>query len=157
MNTAEKVALVVLTLILARWAAQFWLARLNQRNVLAHADAIPDAFKGTIDDATYAKSVQYTLAKSRLGQIEMAYDALVLALVLFSGLLPWGFGLLTGWLGTSAWVMAAFLFAAGLVLSLPGLPFEWYGQFRLEERFGFNTTTPKLGGRTASRDCSLPL
>lgn len=31
-----------------------------------------------------------------------------------------------------------------LVLSLPGLPFEWYAQFRLEERFGFNTTTPKL-------------
>jgi STE24 endopeptidase len=144
MNTAEKVTLVVLTFILARWAAQFWLARLNQRNVLAHADAIPDAFKGTLDDATYAKSVQYTLAKSRLGQIEMAYDALVLALVLFSGLLPWGFGLLTGWLGTSAWVMAAFLFAAGLLLSLPGLPFEWYGQFRLEERFGFNTTTAKL-------------
>ncbi|MDB6112542.1 MAG: Ste24 endopeptidase, partial [Pedosphaera sp.] len=48
------------------------------------------------------------------------------------------------WLGTSAWAMAAFLFAMGLVLSLPGLPFEYYGQFRLEERFGFNTTTPKL-------------
>ena len=144
MTTVETVSLVVLALILARWAAQFWLARLNQRNVLAHAEAIPDAFKGIIDDATYTKSVQYTLAKSRLGQIEMTYDSLILAIVLFSGLLPWGFGWLTGWLGTSAWVMAAFLFAMGLVLSLPGLPFEWYGQFRLEERFGFNTTTPKL-------------
>jgi STE24 endopeptidase len=29
-------------------------------------------------------------------------------------------------------------------LSLPGLPFEWHAQFRLEERFGFNTTTPGL-------------
>jgi STE24 endopeptidase len=28
-------------------------------------------------------------------------------------------------------------------MSLPGLPFDWYGQFRLEEKFGFNTTTPK--------------
>ncbi|MDB6111217.1 MAG: peptidase, partial [Pedosphaera sp.] len=138
MNTAATVTLVVLMLILARWAAQFWLARLNQRNVLAHAEAIPEAFNGIIDDATYAKSVQYTLAKSRLGQIEMTYDAVILAIVLFSGLLPWGFGLLTGWLGTSAWAMAAFLFAMGLVLSLPGLPFEYYGQFRLEERFGFN-------------------
>jgi hypothetical protein len=28
-------------------------------------------------------------------------------------------------------------------MSLPGLPFDWYGQFRLEEEFGFNTTTQK--------------
>jgi STE24 endopeptidase len=73
MNTAATVTLVVLILILARWAAQFWLARLNQKNVQAHAGAVPEAFKGIIDDATYAKSVQYTLAKSRLGQLEMTY------------------------------------------------------------------------------------
>ena len=31
-----------------------------------------------------------------------------------------------------------------MALSLPGLPLDWYDQFRLEERFGFNTTTQKL-------------
>src|SRR5439155_14753488 len=44
--------------------------------------------------------------------------------------------------GASAWAQAGFLFIVGVVLSLPGLPFDWYAQFRLEERFGFNTTTP---------------
>ena len=39
--------------------------------------------------------------------------------------------------------MAAFLFAAGTALSLPGLPADWFEQFRLEQKFGFNTTTPK--------------
>jgi STE24 endopeptidase len=39
--------------------------------------------------------------------------------------------------------MAAFLFAVGFGISMPGLPFDWYGQFRLEERFGFNTTTQR--------------
>ena len=38
----------------------------------------------------------------------------------------------------------AFLFVIGLALSLAGLPLDWYAQFRLEERFGFNTTTQKL-------------
>jgi STE24 endopeptidase len=33
---------------------------------------------------------------------------------------------------------------AGVLLAVPGLPFNWYAQFRLEERFGFNTTTVKL-------------
>jgi len=63
---------------------------------------------------------------------------------LFSGLLPRGFETCTQALGSSAWAMAAFLFATGMVLSLPGLPLEWYDQFRLEDRFGFNTTTQKL-------------
>ncbi len=40
--------------------------------------------------------------------------------------------------------MAAFLLVTGVALSLPGLPLDWYDQFRLEERFGFNTTTQKL-------------
>lgn len=144
MIKTSTVASIVLVLIFARLAVRLWLARLNQRNVLAHAHAIPDAFRGVIDEPTYARSIQYTLAQNRFGQLEMAYDALVLALVLFSGVLPWGFHLFTHWLGTSAWAMAAFLLAAGMALALPGLPFEWYDQFRLEERFGFNTTTPRL-------------
>jgi STE24 endopeptidase len=37
--------------------------------------------------------------------------------------------------------MAGFLFAAGLASSMVSLPFAWYAQFKLEERFGFNTTT----------------
>jgi STE24 endopeptidase len=144
MNYFSGVTLAVSILLVAKWAVQFWLDRLNKRNVLAHADAVPEAFKNSIDDATYAKSVQYTLAKSRFGEVEMTYDLVVLAAVLFSGVLPWAFRLFTGWLGVSAWAMAVFLFAVVLLLSLPGLPFEWYAQFRLEEHFGFNTTTPKL-------------
>jgi STE24 endopeptidase len=40
--------------------------------------------------------------------------------------------------------MAGFLFVTGVALSLPGLPLDWYSQFRLEQRFGFNTTTQRL-------------
>jgi STE24 endopeptidase len=40
--------------------------------------------------------------------------------------------------------MAAFLFSAGFAVSLPDWPFDWHAQFRLEQRFGFNTTTPKI-------------
>ena len=100
--------------------------------------------KGVVDEATYAKSVQYTLARARLDQVEVTWSTAVLLVVLFSTLLPWGFHAITHWLGGSAWAMAAFLLGTGIVLSLPGLPLDWYDQFRLEERFGFNTTTQKL-------------
>jgi len=135
---------IVLGLVLAKCAAQLWLDHLNRQYVLAHANAVPAAFKDIIDEPTYAKSMKYTPAKDRLSQIETSYDTVLLLLVLFSGVLPWGYRLFTSWLGPSVWANAAFLFTTGVGLALPGLPLEWYHQFRLEERFGFNTTTQKL-------------
>jgi STE24 endopeptidase len=131
-------------LILARWSAETGLAVLNRRSVLAHADQVPETYRELLDEATYARSVKYSLARIRFGLFEDAWSTAILLAILFSGLLPWGFRLFSASLGTSAWSMAAFLFATGLVLALPGLPLEWHEQFRLEARFGFNTTTRRL-------------
>jgi STE24 endopeptidase len=68
----------------------------------------------------------------------------ILIAVLFSSLLPWAFGRFSVSLGTSTLAMAGFLFLTGIALSVPGLPFAWYAQFKIEERFGFNTTTMKM-------------
>ncbi|MFO1487097.1 MAG: M48 family metallopeptidase [Verrucomicrobiota bacterium] len=130
-------------IIVARLAAELFLSQLNRRHVQAHADAVPEAFKAIVDPETYAKSVRYTLAKGRFGQITDTYNAVVLLLVLFSGLLPSSFQFLAERFGTSPWAAAGSLFVIGVMLSLPGLPFDWWEQFRLEDRFGFNTTTPK--------------
>ena len=142
--TFTWVSWVVAALIVLKWAAQAWLDRLNERHVLAHADAVPDAFKEVIDEPTYKKSVAYTTAKSRFEKVESAWHSAVLLLILFSGILPWLFHFFRNAWGSSAWSMAAFLFATGLLLSVPGLPFDYYSQFKLEERFGFNTTTLKV-------------
>src|SRR5437762_1626799 len=139
-----KISWIILLLILARWVIEFWLRKLNEQHVLAHARAVPAAFKESIDEETYAKSVRYTLARSRLSQMEASLGVVILALALFSGVLSWAFYTCTARFGQSAWVMAAFLFGTVLILSLPGLPLDWYAQFRLEERFGFSTTTQRL-------------
>jgi len=135
------VATLALALILARGVAQAGLELLNRRHVLAHADAVPAAFRDTLDAATYAKAVQYTLARNRLAVIELAWSTLILLVVLFSGVLPVAWAAWTRLAGESAWASAAGLFLGGIVLSIPGLPLDWWSQFRLEERFGFNTTT----------------
>ena len=135
---------ITLGLVFSRLAVELWLAFLNRRHVLAHAGEIPPAFRGVVDEPTYKKSVAYTLAKGRLGNLEGVWSTAVLLVVLFSGVLPWAFQLFARGLGPSAWAMAAFLFASGLAMSLPGWPFDWYAQFRLEEKFGFNKSTPKI-------------
>src|SRR5436190_1928107 len=96
-----------------------------------------------VDEATYHRSVEYTMAKSRFGDVATLFDAVLLLAILFSGVLPWAFGKFTGTFGTSVLAMADFLFATGVALSIVSLPFAWYAQFKLEDRFGFNTTTVK--------------
>jgi STE24 endopeptidase len=143
MNPGSLFAVIAFALILARTAAELWLSRLNQRHVQACAQEVPPAFRGIVDEKTYQRSAEYTLAKGRFGDVTNVFDALVLIAVLFSGLLPAAFGRFSAAFGTSTWAMAGFLFAVGVALSILELPFTWYAEFKLEERFGFNTITMK--------------
>jgi STE24 endopeptidase len=136
-------AIIALVLILAVVVAELWLSGLNQRHVRERANEVPSVFRGIIDAAMYRRSVGYTLAKSRFEDIVNVFDTVVLIALLFSGLLPWAFGRFSVTLGTSTLAMAGFLFLTGIALSIPGLPFAWYAQFKIEERFGFNTTSMK--------------
>src|SRR5204862_8367298 len=126
---------------LARAITELCLARLNERHVRTHADEVPHGFRAIIDEATYRRSVDYTLAKSRFGAVVTVFAAVLLIVVLFSGFLPWAFERCVAIFGTSIWPMAGFLFGTAVVLSIPALPFAWYAQFKLEGRFGFNTTS----------------
>src|SRR6266436_2161305 len=136
-------ASIALVLILARAITELWLSRLNQHHVRAHVNEVPPAFRGIIDEAIYRRSVEYTLAKSRFGDIADVFDVVVLIAVLFSGVLPWAFGRFSASFGSSILAIAGFFFVIGIALSIPELPFAWYAQFKLEERFGFNTTSIK--------------
>ncbi|HEV2452969.1 MAG TPA: M48 family metallopeptidase [Verrucomicrobiae bacterium] len=138
-----KVAWIVAGLILIRLAVELWLSALNRRHVLAHSGAIPPAFQGFIDKAVYDKSIAYTLARQRFGNIENLYSTILLVILIFSGVLPWAFKSFMHGAVNSAWKMAAFIFAIGLCLSVMALPLDWISQFRLEHKFGFNTSTQR--------------
>lgn len=144
MEPAEFIPGIAAGLILARLGADAILGLLNRRSVRAHAGAVPPALQSTMDAPTYAKSVEYTLARSKFGQVTDFWDTAILLLVLFSGVLPATFAAFRTAFGTAAWVDAAWMFAVGAGLSLSSLPFDGWEQFRLEQRFGFNTTTARL-------------
>lgn len=136
--------ILVIVLLLAKTATELVLDALNRKSVKANADAIPEAYRAVMDDATYRKSVGYTLEKNGFGMLETVYDAIWLAVILTSGLLPWLFGWLTGGLGMSVWGQAMVLFAMGIILGLPGLPLELWSTFKIEAQYGFNKMTPRL-------------
>lgn len=135
---------VVVGLVLAQTAMEAFLGWLNRGSVRAHAGTMPAVFRGVMDETTYARSAEYTLAKSRFGQVQSIWEVAVLLGVLSMGLLPASFAGIHRVLGTSAWVDALWVVLVGLGFSTASLPFDWWAQFRLEERFGFNTSTQGL-------------
>ena len=136
--------LTVIGLMVARLVAQLGLEALNRGEVRRCAGALPPALTGVMDETTFAKAADYTLAKSRFGALEMVYEAAVLAAVVFSGLLPVLWTRFNGLAPGAAWSGALFLVATMILLGLPGLPLAWWAQFRLEARFGFNQSTLRL-------------
>lgn len=135
----------IVALIALRLAAGLLLSALNRGEVRRHATAAPPAVAAIMDAPTYQKSVAYTLEKSRFGVVTEIFDTLVLVLVLFGGVLPALFAVVGSWGAPDAvWDDVLFILIAGLLLSVPSLPFEWWEQFRLEGKFGFNKSTAGL-------------
>jgi len=137
--------LTAFTVLLAlQLLAETWLDALNRKNVRAHANAAPEGVREVMDAETYAKSVRYTLAKSVFGEWQGWYDAAWLFAWLGLGLLPPLYHFFAGAFGASLPGQAAVLCVVGLVMALPGLPWSWAAQFKLEAKFGFNKSTLKL-------------
>ncbi len=135
----------VAALMVLRLVAELVLAALNRAEVRRNAAVRPPGVAAIMDEATYGKAVAYTLEKSRFGVVTGIFDTLVLALVVFGGVLPMLYSQVAGWGGPeSAWSRALFILIAGVLISIPSLPFEWWEQFRLEQKFGFNKSTAGL-------------
>ncbi|MFM1852467.1 MAG: hypothetical protein RIS54_2151 [Verrucomicrobiota bacterium] len=132
-------------LLILRLLAEWFLAALNRGEVRRNAGKAPPAVAAIMDEATYQKSVAYTLERSRFGQLSEFFDTLVLLLVLFGGILPALYDTVVAWGAADAvWTRAAYVLIVGILLSIPGLPFDWWSQFRLEAKYGFNKSTPGL-------------
>lgn len=140
---SEPVTVVTIFIILlvTKTVAELLLLMVNRRNVLANAGSVPPVYADVVDAQTYKRSVEYTLAKQRVGLWEMLYDAVILGLVVGTGFLGWLYGAFSGFLGDGVWAQGVVFVLVLAVLSLPALPWDWYGTFRLEERFGFNKST----------------
>ena len=123
---------------------KFWLSSRQIRHVALHRSAVPAAFSKTISLDAHQKAADYTLAKARLGLLEMALGTVVLlGWTLLGGLSALN-EVLVQWLGNGMTQQLVLLLSFVLVSGLIELPMSWYQTFVLEDRFGFNKTTLKL-------------
>ncbi|MFM9879873.1 MAG: M48 family metallopeptidase [Burkholderiaceae bacterium] len=123
---------------------RLWLSSRQIRHVARHRSQVPAAFAHTITLAAHQKAADYTLAKSRLGVLELAFATLLLLGWTLLGGLNFLNQALLGWLGAGMLQQLALLGAFALIGGLLDLPFSLHQTFVLEARFGFNKTTPRL-------------
>lgn len=132
---------IVMIAILAKLIVQWGLNALNLKKAQSGLGQIPESLLGLTSPEDYQKSSTYTIAKLRFSQFETIFDHGFLILVLISGVLPQAWNALAQRLGTGAWAQAWTLLMVTFALGMVSLPWEWWQQFRLEARFGFNRST----------------
>lgn len=125
-------------------AFTYWLRHINLRHLKQYGSVVPEGFEGSIDADKLRTSTAYTFDSSRLGLWESLFDNGLLILFLFCGLIVLYDRLVMGF-GTG-FIVSAILYFLLLTWAetLLGIPFDLYGTFRIEARYGFNTTTPGL-------------
>jgi STE24 endopeptidase len=129
----------VLTLVL-----RYWLASRHIRHVLRHRERVPDEFAEKIPLEAHRKAADYTVAKTRYGLLHAIWSGIVLiGFTLMGGLQALSTALLhVAGPGMAHQILLIVAFAA--ISGVLDLPFGYYFQFVLEQRFGFNKMTPGL-------------
>ncbi len=109
-----------------------------------YGTVIPPEFEGYVDKELLKKVMDYTVEHTRFGFIGSVFNNLVLVIFIFGGLLD----IYDTWVSSLGWpfVISGLLFF--LILSYAGMflsiPFSLYSTFKIENKYGFNTMTPKL-------------
>jgi STE24 endopeptidase len=132
------VSFIILTLLV-----RFWLASRHIRHVLAHRSAVPAEFAEKIPLAAHQKAADYTVARTRFGLLTLMVNTLVLVGFTLLGGLQWLSLQIFQLTGPGMLYQLALLAAFALISGVIDVPFDYYKQFKLEQRFGFN----KMGKR----------
>lgn len=112
-------------------------------NLKALAPDLPDEFQDVYDADAYQKSQTYECVTTRFGFITSTFGLALTLVFWFAGGFNWLDQIIRGW-GFHD-ILDGLLYVAILMLArmLLSLPFSVYSTFVIEERFGFNRTTPK--------------
>jgi len=138
------VILIVGLAILASLAFDLWLDGRQIRWIRDHRESVPAAFAGRIAPDEHRKSIDYAIEKLQLSRIDSVVGTVLTALLLIGGLFALFERVITAVAGSG--YLASLLLAGAVLLTyaVVALPFSWWRTFRIEEKFGFNRTTPGL-------------
>jgi STE24 endopeptidase len=143
-NPSLAMTLTLAILLVANLLTKLWLSGRQVRHVAQHRPQVPAAFAHTISLEAHQKAADYTLAKARIGVADLGLDAITLMAWTLLGGLDLLNQVTLDWMGEGMGQQVALVVSFILIGGLMGLPLSLYQTFGIEQRFGFNNTTPKL-------------
>jgi STE24 endopeptidase len=134
-------AVIFLLALLISVAMRLWLARRHVAHIQAHRAAVPPEFVGEISLEAHQKAADYSTTRTGFSAVHAVFDAIVLLVLTFGGLLQFFGGLSGSWFSNPLLQGAALIALYVAVTSAIDLPFSYYRTFNIEARFGFNKMT----------------
>ena len=117
---------------------------INYLNTTKRSNTLPEILSGFYDQSTYSHQQDYERDNYRFGLVSDILSFLAIILMLLLG----GFAWIDGFVRTytdSAILQAIFFFGIiAFASDLLSIPLDVYHTFVIEERYGFNKTTPKI-------------
>lgn len=140
MNTFTVIFLFAL---IVSYSIQFWLSMRQSDYVMKHRDAVPDAFKDKVSLEAHQKAADYTIDKGKLGKVDSLIGLVFLLLITLGGGIEYAFNLWSGFelspILTGLGAVATII----LFMTLVEVPTHVYQTFVIEEKYGFNKSTPQ--------------
>ncbi len=136
MFTVLFIAFLLVTL-----SVRCWLSSRQIRHVLTHRAEVPAQFSEKIPLDAHQKAADYTIAKTKLGLVLLVVNTTVLVGFTLLGGLQWLSTTLFQLTGSGMFYQIGLLVSFALISGVIDLPFDYYRQFVMEEKFGFNKMT----------------
>ncbi|WP_426992169.1 M48 family metallopeptidase [Methylomonas sp. CM2] len=138
MNTFTVLFLVALVL---SYGVQFWLAMRQKAHVLQHRDQVPAAFRDRVSLAAHQKAADYTVEKSKLGDLDSVVGIVFLLALTLGGGISLVFDFWATFDLSPLKASLAAMASVFLLMTVVEIPFSLYQTFVIEEKFGFNKNT----------------
>ena len=133
--------LIIISAIIVEYLLSSLSSILDIKNISPN---IPSDFEKAYDQEKYTKSQDYLRVRTRFGIFSSTFSLFLILVVIHSGV----FGLLDQYVvnHTENYILQGLMFIGIIYLfqDVISLPFSIYNTFVIEEKFGFNKTTPSL-------------
>ncbi|TAJ93486.1 MAG: M48 family peptidase [Gammaproteobacteria bacterium] len=139
MNTFTVIFIIILA---CGFLLQYYLVLRHISHIDKHRQQAPAEFREKITPAEHAKAAAYNIAKARTGLVDLSIEAALLLVWTLGGGLQWLADFWTAFGLNQIATGALFMLSFTLISAALGLPLSIYHTFYLEQRFGFNKTTP---------------
>lgn len=144
MEHLSTVTQAFLFFLITKYMVETFLDQKNARHIAKHSNNVPEMFSSKITLEDHQKAAKYSLAKIKTSRFFHIVEIIILLIWTLGGGLNYLNEVVIG-LGYSQLVTGVIFFAIfTLVSSILSLPQSLYSTFVLEEKFGFNKTTPKI-------------